>query len=102
MRDLSRLLRPRSIAVIGGKPAAEVVRQNVRMGYSGAIWPVHPKADAVEGFAVFRALRDLPAAPDAVFLAVNRHLTVQYVRELSAMGAGGVVCYAAGFAEAGD
>jgi len=102
VRDLSRLLRPRSIAVIGGKPAAEVVRQNVRMGYSGAIWPVHPKADAVEGFAVFRALRDLPAAPDAVFLAVNRHLTVQYVRELSAMGAGGVVCYAAGFAEAGD
>jgi acetate---CoA ligase (ADP-forming) len=101
VRDLSRLLRPRSIAVVGGKPAAEVVRQNVRMGFSGAIWPVHPTSDNVEGFPVFRSLRDLPNAPDAVFLAVNRHLTIEYVRELAAMGAGGAVSYAAGFAELG-
>ncbi len=101
MRDLSRLLCPRSIAVVGGKPAAEVVRQNVRMGFSGAIWPVHPKLDSIEGFPVFRSLRELPGAPDAVFLAVNRHLTIDYVREFAAMGAGGVVSYAAGFAEAG-
>ena len=39
--------------------------------------------------------------PDAVFLAVNRHATIDYVRDLAAMGAGGVVSYAAGFAEAG-
>ncbi len=101
MRDLFRLLRPRSIAVIGGKPAAEVVRQNVRMGFSGAIWPVHPKLDAIEGISVVRRLCDLPEPPDAVFLAVNRHLTIEYVREFSAIGAGGVVCYAAGFAELG-
>ncbi len=101
MRDLSRLLRPRSIAVIGGKPAAEVVRQNLRMGFPGAIWPVHPKLETVAGLPAFRRLSELPEAPDAVFLAVNRHLTVEYVRELAAMGAGGVVSYAAGFAETG-
>ena len=102
MRDLSRLLRPRTIAVVGGKPAAEVVRQNLRMGFSGAIWPVHPKLDAVHGIKVFRSLHDLPGVPDAVFLAVNRHLTIEYVRELSEMGAGGAVSYAAGFAELGE
>jgi acyl-CoA synthetase (NDP forming) len=101
VRDLSRLLRPRSIAVVGGRPAAEVVRQNVRMGFSGAIWPLHPKLDTIEGFPVFRSLHDFPEAPDAVFLAVNRHLTIDYVREFSAMGAGGVVSFAAGFAEVG-
>ena len=101
MRDLSRLLRPRSIAVIGGKPAAEVVRQNQRVGFPGTIWPVHPKLESIEGLPVFRNLRDLPEAPDAVFLAVNRHLTVEYVRELAGMNAGGVVSYAAGFAETG-
>ncbi len=101
MRDLSRLLRPRSIAVVGGKPAAEVVKQNVRMGYGGQIWPVHPRLAGVEGFPAVRAPRDLPRAPDAVFLAVNRHLTIDYVREFAAMGAGGVVAYAAGFAELG-
>ncbi len=101
MHDLSRLLRPRSIAVLGGRPAAEVVRQNQRMGYTGQIWPVHPKADSVHGLPAFRTMADLPAVPDAVFLAVNRHLTVEYVGELAAMGAGGAVSYAAGFAETG-
>jgi acyl-CoA synthetase (NDP forming) len=101
MADLSRLLRPATIAVIGGKPAAEVVRQNRRMGYRGTIWPVHLKAQSVEGLPAFRALSDLPGVPDAVFLAVNRHATIDYVRELAAMGAGGVVSYAAGFAETG-
>jgi acyl-CoA synthetase (NDP forming) len=101
MRDLSRLLRPQTIAVVGGKPAAEVIRQNRRMGFSGRIWPIHPTRDSIEGLPAFRAPRDLPQAPDAVFLAVNRHLTIDYVRAFAGMGAGGVVCYAAGFAEAG-
>jgi acyl-CoA synthetase (NDP forming) len=101
MRDLSRLLRPRSIAVVGGKPAAEVVRQNLRMGYAGKIWPIHPKLDALHDLPVFRSLGDLPEPPDAVFLAVNRHLTIDYVRDAAKLGAGGAVAYAAGFAETG-
>ena len=99
---MDRLLRPRSIAVIGGKPAAEVIRQNDRLGYDGEIWPVHPTHEAVVGRPVFRSIADLPAAPDAVFLALNRHLTVAMVRALADLGAGGVICYAAGFAEVGD
>jgi acyl-CoA synthetase (NDP forming) len=40
--------------------------------------------------------------PDAAFVAVNRHLTLDAISQLSAMGAGGAVCYASGFAESGD
>jgi acetyl-CoA synthetase len=43
----------------------------------------------------------LPAAPDASFIAVPRQGTIELVAELSAHGAGGVICYAAGFAEVG-
>ncbi|MEL6318171.1 MAG: acetate--CoA ligase family protein, partial [Pseudomonadota bacterium] len=46
-----------------------------------------------------RAARDLPAPPDAAFLAVNRSETVAAMAELTAIGAGGAVCFAAGFAE---
>jgi acyl-CoA synthetase (NDP forming) len=99
--DLARLLRPRSVAVAGGKPAAEVVRQLRRLGYAGAIWPVHPHLDAIEGLPVHRSFAALPAAPDAAFLGVNRHATVALVRELAELGAGGAVCYASGFAETG-
>lgn len=97
--NLARLLFPKTISVIGGKPAAEVIRQNDRLGYAGTIWPVHPSHDSIEGRPAVRDIDDLPAAPDAVFLAVNRHLSIDLVARLAARGAGGVVCYASGFAE---
>ena len=41
-RNLQRLLAPRHIAVFGGRHAAEVIRQCRRIGFDGAVWPVHP------------------------------------------------------------
>ena len=101
-RRLSRLLRPRSVAVIGGRGAAEVVRQCERMEYDGEIWPVHPARRSIEGRPVFRSVDHLPGSPDAAFVAVNRHATVAAVAGLARLGAGGAVCYASGFLESGD
>ena len=101
MRDLSRLLRPRSIAVIGGGFwCGNVVRQCRSFGFAGPIWPVHPTRDEVGGEPAVATLADLPAAPDAVFIGVNRILTIQMVADLAAMGAGGATCFASGFREA--
>lgn len=102
MSRLDRLLRPKSIAVFGGDWAAAVIRQTRKMGYSGEVWPVHPKRDTVEGVPVFRSVAELPAAPDACFVGVNREATVEVVGELANRGAGGAVCFASGFREAGD
>ena len=38
--------------------------------------------------------------PDACFVGVNRHATVDVIADLSAMGAGGAMCFASGFLEA--
>jgi len=97
---LDRLLRPQTIAVFGGREARRVIEQCDRMGFSGKIWPVHPKLDDVLGRLCYRSVADLPSAPDAAFVGVNRTLTVDIVRSLSAAGAGGAVCYASGFSEA--
>ncbi|PDV84936.1 acyl-CoA synthetase [Rhizobium sp. H4] len=97
---LDRLLRPQTIAVFGGREARRVIEQCDRMGFAGEIWPVHPKLDEVLGRPCYRSLSDLPAAPDAAFVGVNRTLTVEIVRDLSRAGAGGAVCYASGFSEA--
>ncbi|PZM10922.1 acetate--CoA ligase family protein [Rhizobium tubonense] len=99
-RSLDRLIRPQSIAVFGGKEARRVIEQCDRMGFSGEIWPVHPKLDEVLGHKCYRSIADLPRAPDASFVGVNRLLTVDIARELSSRGAGGAVCYASGFLEA--
>jgi acyl-CoA synthetase (NDP forming) len=99
-RDLSRLLRPTSVAVVGGGFfAPNVVKQCLKMEFAGDVWPVHPSKDEVAGVKAYRTLAELPAAPDATFIGVNRHLTIDIVRELSERGAGGAICFAAGFRE---
>ena len=99
--QLDRLLRPSSIAVVGGGAwCASVVEQCRKMGFAGEIWPVHPKRDQVGGIAAFARLEDLPRAPDATFIGVNRHVTIETARRLREVGAGGAVCFASGFREA--
>ena len=98
--DLNRLLRPSSIAVIGGSWSRSVIEQCARMQYKGELWPVHPKHESVLGYQCYRSVEELPSAPDATFIGVNRHLTVELVKELASIGSGGAVCFAAGFSEA--
>jgi acyl-CoA synthetase (NDP forming) len=100
---LERLLRPQSVAIIGGGAFGNnVVKQCLKMNYAGDIWPVHPTRDTVEGLKAYKTVGDLPGAPDAAFVAVNRKLTIEIVRQLREKGAGGATCFAAGFLETGS
>ncbi|MGB3314514.1 MAG: CoA-binding protein, partial [Albidovulum sp.] len=101
-RDLSRLLRPRSIAVMGSVWAGNVIEQCRKMGFQGPVWPVHPTKSEIGGLKAYPSLAALPEAPDAIFIGVNRHSTVEVVRELAEMGAGGAICFASGWTEAGE
>ncbi|MCR9219816.1 MAG: acetate--CoA ligase family protein [Alphaproteobacteria bacterium] len=101
LTGLSRLLAPRRIAFVGGRECAVAIEQCRRAGFAGAIEAVHPRREDLAGVPCVRSVEDLSAPPDAVFLAVPPEATVGTAARLSAMGAGGAVCYAAGFAEAG-
>ena len=95
---MERLLRPKSIAVVGGGAwCRAVIVQNQKIGFAGPIWHVHPTAEDA-----FATVAELPGVPDAVYVGVNREVTVQVVAALSAIGAGGAVCFASGFQEAED
>ncbi len=101
MQPLDRLIRPRSIAVIGGGGwCANVIRESRRIGFAGPIHPVHPTRPEIGGLATVPDIAALPAPPDAVFVGVNRAATIEVVRGLAAIGAGGAVCFASGFREA--
>jgi len=97
---LLRLLRPRSVALVGGKACAEVVRQCRRIGFSGRLWAVHRDLPEIEGVPAVASVAQLPETPDAAFVAVNRHATIEVITALAERGAAGAVCYASGFAEA--
>ncbi len=101
MRSLDRLLRPKTVAVIGGGTWCEnVVRTCRKTGFQGELWAIHPTRSEVAGCPAVRSVSHLPSIPDAVFVGVNRHASVDVIRELSARGGGGAVCFASGFSEA--
>lgn len=101
--DLSRLLRPQSIAIIGGGAwCRSVTEQLIKSNFHGDIWPVHPRAEDICGLKAYPTAIDLPGVPDAAFIGINRDATIGAVERLARMGAGGAVCFASGFGETED
>lgn len=101
MRDLGRLLNPRSIAVIGGGAwCASIIGAARRIGYDGEIFPVHPSGKEIAGLQALPRLEDRVGPIDAAFIGINRAATVEAVSALRELGAGGAVCFASGFSEA--
>ena len=101
MRDVSRLLRARSVAVIGGGAWCEsIIGAAKRIGFAGEIFPVHPAGKMIAGQPAVRRLEDWSGPIDAAFIGINRHATIEAVEVLSRLKAGGAVCFASGFTEA--
>lgn len=100
------LLAPSSVAVIGasadplrigGLPIASMLAQK----FAGAIWPVNPTRDTVQGLKCYPAVAALPSAPEAAIVAVPAALAVSAVGELARAGTRAAIVFSAGFAEAG-
>lgn len=102
MKNLTRLLNPKSIAFIGGNECAIAIRRTTELGFSGTIYAVNPKRDELSGVPTLKSPEDIPEAVDAAFIAVKNEPTIEVVRALAAKGCGGAVIYAAGFAETGN
>lgn len=101
VQRLRRLLAPRSIAFIGGRIAEMAIAHCREAGFNGEIFAVHPTRKTLAGVTCVSSVDALPVTPDAAYVGVNRHATNEVVRSLAARGAGGCVCYAAGYAEVG-
>ncbi|GAC1308087.1 MAG: acetate--CoA ligase family protein [Steroidobacteraceae bacterium] len=98
--DISRLIAPRSIALIGaGAWTDAVAAGNRTLGFGGAIWRVHPTRESTPQLPCYRSVDALPFAPDAAFVAVPNHEVPAVAAALAARGCGGFVCFTAGFAE---
>lgn len=104
--DLSRLLAPQSIAVVGasdqpGNLGGVAIRFLQKFGYPGTIWPVNPRRKEVHGIPCLARLADLPRAADLAILATGAESAPGLVRECAAAGIRFGVIWAGGFAEAG-
>lgn len=105
-QHLSKIFRPRSVAVIGAsqKPASvgHIVLENLRQAdFPGPIYPVNPHYDSVLGLRAYPALRDLPEAPDLAVIATPAATVPALVRECGERGVYGLIVLSAGFREVG-
>jgi acetyl-CoA synthetase len=96
---LQRLLAPRSVALIGGTWADAVLAATRVIGYTGEVWRIHPTRPSSPTQRFFRTVDELPAAPDAAFVAAPNREVPGVAAALARRGAGGFVCFAAGFSE---
>ena len=102
--SLDPLVRPRSIAIIGasddptrigGRPIAYMQSQK----FQGAIYPVNPKRDVIQGIRAYPDVASLPAVPDVGLIAVAGEAAMEAVAALGARGCKGIIMFTAGFAE---
>lgn len=105
--SLDRLLRPRSVAILGvsERPGAlgnQVLANLERHGFDGEIHLINPKRDEIAGRPCLRSVADLPLGVDAAVLAIPGAAVLDTVRELAARDAGAAVIFSAGFAEGGE
>ena len=96
---MRRLLAPRTLALIGGAWADAALAASRAIGYTGEVWRIHPTRPCSDGQRYFRSVEELPAAPDAAFVAAPNHEVPAIAAALARRGAGGFVCFAAGFSE---
>jgi acetate---CoA ligase (ADP-forming) len=99
--DLNRLLAPRSVALIGGEWTDQVAAASRAIGFSGELWRIHPSRTCTPERNYYRSVDELPAAPDAAFVAAPSHAVPAIAGALAQRRAGGFVCFAAGFSELG-
>ncbi|MFL6602386.1 MAG: acetate--CoA ligase family protein [Steroidobacteraceae bacterium] len=97
--SIKRLLAPRTVALFGSAWADAVDAAGKAVGFSGEVWRIHPNRPSTAGVKYFRSIDELPGAPDASFVAAPAREVSNIASGLAQRGAGGFVCFAAGFSE---
>ncbi|TML87413.1 MAG: GNAT family N-acetyltransferase [Actinobacteria bacterium] len=105
-RSVERLLRPRSIAVIGagrrrGTIGHEILRNLLDGDFAGPVYPVHPTAPHVASVRAYPSVIDVPDDVDVAVIVVPASQVLEVVEQCATKRVRGLVVISAGFAETG-
>ena len=105
--SLDPLFRPRSIAVlgasssptkVGGRPVAALIQNR----YEGAVYPVNPRSETIQGLPAFASVKDIPGTVDLAICTVPPGAVMSVLGECAEKGVGSLVVFTSGFAEVGE
>ena len=106
MNDLSPLLSPRSIAILGAssdfrKVNGRPLKHLLDKGYAGKIYPVNPKYSKLGALVCYPSISALPEPVDLAIVAVPARFVAAALRDLGKNGAKAAIVFSSGFAETG-
>lgn len=100
------LFTPKAVALIGAsgdpnKNSGRPQRFLKAHGYSGAVYPINPGREEVQGTKAFKSVMEVPGAIDHAFIMVPAATVADAVRDCGAKGIAVATIYSDGFAETG-
>lgn len=107
VNTISRLIQPRSVAVIGAsgdatKTAGRPVAYLRKHGFTGDIYPVNPRVDSIDGLRCYPDVASLPSVPDVAIVLLGAERAHIAVRDLAARGTSAAIVLASGYTETGE
>ena len=107
MEAISKLLSPRSVAVVGAsadptKTSGRPVSYLVKHGFAGEIYPVNPKVNRIGELTCYPDIASIPGVPDVGIVLLGAERAHVAVRELSARGTAAAIVLASGYTETGE
>lgn len=106
MNELDKIMRPKSIAVIGASTkektiGSEVMIKLTEYGFKGDIYPINPKADQIQGLKAYPSVLDVPGEIDFAVIVVPKPFVFDTIDQCNQKGIKGVCIISAGFKETG-
>ena len=106
MNVLDKIMKPKSIAVIGAstKPktiGSEIMQRLRDYKFNGNIYPVNPKGGMIEGFQAYTSIEEVPGEVDLAVIVVNAKFVLDTIDQCHRKGIEGLCIITAGFKETG-
>ena len=103
---LDALFNPRSVAIIGASDdpiriGGRPLRYLRTFGFEGAVWPVNPRRERVQGIEAYPAIDEVPGEVDVAVVAVPSDMTLDTIEACAGRGVKAAVVFTSGFAETG-
>jgi acetate---CoA ligase (ADP-forming) len=103
---LDMILKPRTIAVVGASRSPntighQILANLVHRGFTGSVFPVNPKASAVNSIRAVPSVGAIGEPVDVAVIVVPKERVAHVAEECGAAGVRGLVVISAGFREVG-
>ena len=107
MKDLNKMFKPDSVAVIGasntpGKVGYIIIDNIISGGYKGKVYPINPKSGEIQGLKAYENIKDVPEKVDLVIMSIPAAFVNESIKDCGEAGVENMVVISAGFKEIGE